>query len=395
MTTRPGGPDTRMVQYPSLRVGATANEALMDWQNTQTAAGTTAQPITQLTEQAHDISATELVVTTDPNELKKLGFVQPTGKLYGKPPVIGQTGNFPHGIPANMLETEYFKSLTEAEKHRLVRQAVMRHLIPFGVNQANFRKGNGPDKTPLQDGLDVIIFGPATVQLFTGTILPPMTEVAMVPMPANKTGRSGLVKYTSEGVERMPLTVEPLSKQNVINVIRMDLAAFNERVVKRTNPTGKAAGILKASVNPMGRDGAMLEADKNAAAVYAGALGMALVVLDALGLGAVHATLVNAISDDKVAPALAENVISRLCGEKTAAAPSAASSSVAPAAPSPAQTLANTLTKSALATMVGGIQDTAAVNNRSFGRILQSVPSSRGFARAATGVYDYDLLVRM
>ena len=400
MTTAPGGPRTQISKYPRFVTGASANIQLMDFQSAQTDNRKVAQRIEQLTDAAHDISMSEPVVTTDPAVLKKLGFIQSNHKLYAKTPVIAQTGNFPHGIPEEMLDSDYWKNvLTDQERQEAMNQSIMRHLIPFGVNQANFRKTEGPSKSAPQEGLDIIIYGPATSNFFTGTVLPPMTEVALVPMPKQRPGRSGLVKYMSEGSERYPFTVRPLSVKTVVDNLRNDLASYSKRILEKPNGAGVAASVFGQAINPSGRDGALLEADKNAATFLAGVLAIAAVFIeerDAADAGndaavAAEARLAAAekfasfVQDnDKMAKVL-RAVTGRLCGTvgptKVVSGDSARRTKYA------------TLTRSALGLTIGAVQDTAAVNNRRFAKILQHVPGSASFASSASGAFDYDYLV--
>ena len=60
-----------MSQYPSFRGEASANEAFMDFQSGNSDATKVAQPIQQVTQASHDISAREIVVITQTDKIKQ------------------------------------------------------------------------------------------------------------------------------------------------------------------------------------------------------------------------------------------------------------------------------------------------------------------------------------
>lgn len=426
MTTNPNGPETIMSQYPSFRAGATANVALMDLQSAMGDDAKVAKKVTQVTSEMHDIGATEIVVTTSAEKLRAIGFNQPTAKLYGKPPIIAQSGNFPHGLDPAFLSSDYYNSLDEKGKDLLKRQATLRFLIPFGISNAAYHRAAGPNHSPEQDGLDVIAWGPATTKLFTGTILGVGTDVALDLIPSQATGRAGAVRYQSEGAERYPFTVRKLADSPLNEVIKSNVYELGTRLFASGN--NRASNIFAKMINPMHKDSPFLESEKNAATVTGGILGAAAIIIEELinadvlqlttrntsprdvtrsAAWQTSATTTLFFRDSTVAPTAAQielikAIIARLAGvtvQRTAPAPAAPVAGAAAQAPAPAPALPapdalySVVTRNALTSIIAGVQDAAAVHNRRFGKVLQHIPTASNVKTSATGTFVYDILV--
>jgi hypothetical protein len=390
MTTRDGASSTRIPSNPSWRIGVTANKAFMEFQTAQTNPATVAQPITAPGEETHNISLGEIVCTTNATMLKRLGFVQPTNELYGKPPVIGQSGGVPHGLPEEFLaNSPYWQALSADDKNRLLRLSMMKYFDPMGVSLGNFRL-SGSGKTPLQDGIDILISGPVTMSLFTGTILPPMTRFRVVPMPASKMGRSGgQVKFTWNGSQRFPFTVEPVDNKSVGDILRTDVAFFSERILAKKNDKAGTNLFYEQVVKSTARESPMLEGDRNASNLLAGLIGAAMIIMEEVtgekgdAVRDQFAALFGSKSGEAGRTTMM-NIAARLAGRNN--------KPVGGAMPTDDQKAMTSLSRSALALISGAVQDTAAIINRSQGRIIQHQPSPNGYNASVTGEFTYDTL---
>ena len=214
MTTSYDGPTTTIVDFPSYRIGTTAHTAFMNFQTNQNR-DAVALPISQITEEMHDIGSNQIVVMVDPDMAKASGFNQglSDSKSYGKLLIIGQAGNLPHGLPRDFFTaTSYGHDVSKRNLiNELVREMALKHVKFVGISIDSYRKALGPDHTPDQDGVSVLTYGPSTIKIFTPVPLRPMAELVLEMIPQQTYGKSGNVRYQSDGPEKYPFTLKEMS----------------------------------------------------------------------------------------------------------------------------------------------------------------------------------------
>lgn len=412
MTTNWGdGPESTIPNYNIHQIGVTVDEKFNDFV-TNRDVNEVAIKVAYATPEMHNIGNGEIVVTKDQSKMGGLGFYgnqAPDARTMGRPLVFGQSGNLPHGIPQDVMQSDYWKTLSAEEQAEVKRQQILRYCAPVGISMDSYRRGPGSAKTPLSDGLAVIMHGPATSRLFTGRPLRPMADLVLAMIPSQAQGRAGAVRYQSDGPERYPFTVAEHDPHNPQKWIRRACSSFADRInmanrVNTGNKTGRADAtwIFAVATNAHGADSFMLEDDKNASNILAGLLGMVAGVVEILiednvlqvkgpagAPGGVKAwqdtstTILGLEKQAKGSGAIKLDLVAKICkvvlgNDKQAVAPDNFNYSTAKA--------------SALTLLLSGMQDVAATTNRKFAKNIQQVTSG-SYARGATGSFDYDLWV--
>ena len=294
MTTNYRGPESTIVEYPSHRIGCSAHSKYMDFQTNQPDKKV-AIPIKNITEEMHDIGAFQIVVMPDSASSKAQGFAPLPGdsKTYGKTPVIAQVGNVPHGIPDWFFDTSVAKDLkTKADGESVIddmkRAMVGRNISFVGVSLDSYRKAQGPDHTPEQDGLAVLMHGPVTCKFFTQQPLRPMADLVLSVIPRQMEGRAGGIRYQSDGPEKYPLTVKEYSFDTFEKAVRMVLMQYLAKLEMGVIHFN----ISSSSSNNKQALGSSTD-DQNAALIVAGIIGLTMNDKGYDGFSAMSKTIYN------------------------------------------------------------------------------------------------------
>lgn len=278
MTTDWNGPESTIPEYPSHRIGVTAHDKYMDFMS-GLSESQVAINVRNPSEDMHNIGHLQIVCMVDPSNNKNVGFTQGfSQQSYGKPLGIGQAGKLPHGLSQEFFRSKYYESLSDEEKTLIKREYAKRGIAMLGVSVDSYRKAKGPDHTPNQDGVSVIMHGPCTVKIFTPIPLRPMADLVLDLIPPQGQGRGGSVRYQSEGPEKYPFTLKEHDSGTTSKWCRDALMRFSEKVTDKRN----AKWIFVNKIDTFHSTNAMLEADKNGQDIAMGILQLSLVVVDKL-----------------------------------------------------------------------------------------------------------------
>lgn len=275
------GPSDVIPLGPSSTVGVTAHAGFMEYMQ-NLPASSVAIPVQKKSDSMHNIDTFQIVCMLDAAMLKKLGYNQGMNsqdRNVGRPLVIGQGGQLPHGLRADFRTTDYGRALTEDEFTRIKIQAAKELLVPIGMSLASYRKTKDAYATTETIGISVVIHGVMTGSFYTGQTIPNFSFVAVTLIP-QVTGRSGIPRYIPAGsVEKYPFTIEPVNYMGQSKHIRTNIHDFQTKITEAGN---SRKWLFVQAVQPLGGNGPMLNGHKNAANLVAGVLSISAGIIEKL-----------------------------------------------------------------------------------------------------------------
>lgn len=379
MTTAEGnmGADTTIVNNGIWSASAGAHTGFMEFTQNLNASKVSI-PVSNPSKDMHSISLGTLLCMVNPAKLKTIGYnsaIVSDNRTFGRPLVIGQSGNLPHGLTQSIVEGGYYTSLTDEEQNKLKVEMSKAYLSFFGVSRGNFELGK-KNYTPTVDGIPVIVFGPVTVTLFTPVVIPPLSYLVLDFIQMKTTGRTGNVKYTSDGAEKYPFTLSALNPAGTKSWLTTSVRLLQERVSTTKGNLTSLQHIEKF----LNGEHVMLEAEKNALSFVTGISSLVLGVMRTVRLGGKVSFAINfepGALDDDVLPELMKAVMIAILS------PSQAHTTGRP--------VESSLISSAMEHICGGVLDTHSKVNKIVGKNMGLQEGS--YVKNHGRIFDYDIFL--
>lgn len=386
------GADTTIVNNGIWSAGAGAHTGFMEFTQNLNASKVSI-PVGNPSVDMHSINLGTLLCMVNPTKLKSIGYnsaIVSDNRTFGRPLVIGQSGNLPHGLNQNFMDTPYGKSLDPEDLTKLKIEMSKSYLTFFGVSRGNFELGK-KNYTPTVDGIPVIVFGPVTVTLFTPIVIPPLSHLVLDFIQLKTSGRAGNVKYTSQGAERYPFTLTALDPAGTKNWMTTSIRLLQERMM-----TKSGTFTLQSIDALLKQEHAMLEGERNALSFVTGITSMFIGVLRVMsnanvGASSSAASATAAVSSsvsstgsaaseddvefEKIFPLVIDFLLDPSKGHI------------------PTKLFVNSLISSALGHIMGGVLDTHGKVNKVIGRNMGMQEGS--YVKNHGRIFDYDIFLTL
>lgn len=279
MTTSNRGPNyesgTDINPFPSYRIGCTFDkglaasaDGLLDTQKAIVAASATGAA------EKWDVGLHDYVFLFNPDLAK--GMPLPiASRSMGKTLAVANTANLPHGLTDSDINKmrNVFK-YSDEEIDKVKRQKLRRAIVPLGVSQGNYYNQEGPNQSPLQDGIPVVIGGMSTVTTYFDKLPPLFADVTYDLVGNGPSNGSGSFRVASTSIAKVPLTFKAVDPRGTIDVMRRVGRDYAHRIGNGESRLPADFDVQEGNVNAQ-----MLEDDKNAAVMTWGLLSMVQEVL--------------------------------------------------------------------------------------------------------------------
>lgn len=311
----------------------------------------TAHHLTTNEPACHNIGMGELVVTF--NQQNRNSGIQSATRSYGKPLVVGQSGNLPHNIDMTdgVIQT-IISDLGAETAQKMYSEQVLKQCTLVGASIDHNNTVPGPGQTPAQNGMAVIMSGPTTLMsLRTSEPLPIGVPLVLALSPENAIGRRA--RYQSDGPVRYPFTLKRHNPKTTVSIIHDNLKTMGKVISVKPD-------MLKRmnSLQP-GNTDALLDSHKNAYNILLGLVGLATLIASDVSGSKADAVIAD---KDKMA-----SIIAKIT--------------------EPGKT--DTIEQNALMFLLSGVQDVAASSNRVVARSIQTMMHGR--SSMTQGAYNTDV----
>lgn len=229
-----------------------------------------------MSEMSWNIKHGDLVAYINPKFMKNNCAKGPPGGYKGRTPVIAQVAGIPFQFTDNMVV-----AANEDEEADVKNQKLLNLLTFVGVAQSTYHNEQGGDNTPITNGFQVLISGPATVRLPMEKPIPPMTDVVLSVDPS--AGRTPYSRTQSLATaERTPLTIKEFNPLGPVHIARSGISAYLAKYIQSSKNAAGKFNPYKVQQGVKQGNSPYSDEDANAAGFTMASLSIGMAMIDVL-----------------------------------------------------------------------------------------------------------------
>ncbi len=385
--------DSIIVPGPSYRIGATIDVSLAVSSRELLAEDKAIIPSSQLGPPLN-IGNGDPVFQYDPQMMRNLP-VQVTTRPFGKALALANTAHLPHGLSrADIAQLRAF-GYNDDEIQEVKRQGLRRGLVFLGISQGTYIH-EGPDKSPAQDGIAVIIGGQSTMATYFESVPPIFADITFGLLSEGPISSTGARQVSKTNSQKVPITFRAVHPRGTIDIMTRTVRSY---AAKLHPETGNPRTRLPCDMNVQNDSiaSAALEDEKNAALLTYGLMTMLSEMLQSLAADG-HITINNgksatqmqellgvkaAQNQDKAGVEASKKLVSKLLVQCVGAAVGSPGGSGGATTGAPSAAVPSKRGKAGFMAFAGALKDIDNQYGRAVGKLVGIQPSKQG--RSETG----------